>query len=485
MPLVDLSMVEQRYDAVREVLDGATVTDTATRYGVDRRTLHRWLVRYATEGLAALADRSSKPDRCPHQIAAEIEARIVELRRSHPGWGPRTILNKLRRELETPPSRAAIYRCLVRHRLISPKPRRRRRDDYKRWERARSMELWQIDVLGNVKLTTGIGASIVTGIDDHSRFCVIAKVVARATARPVCDALLEALSTHGIPEQILTDNGKVFTGRLGRKPANVLFDRICLNNGIRHLLTAPYSPTTTGKIERLHKTLRKEFFADRSFDSIEDMQAALDVWVCDYNNEREHQSLGDVPPVRRFELARPATLEVIGGDVEIEEGSPPRPKTVGRRVDRSGRISILKHRYHVGRHLAGEAVTIESANGLLHVSHNGVVVATHARRHLEDDDDRMDRRPQHARRPTQPTKGGEVLRVVDKHGSISFAGTGYRVGNRFVGATIGVRLVGDTVQITLDGALLRTHRARHDRSKEFGALAQPNGKPRKARDRGT
>ena len=155
MPLVDLSMVEQRYDAVREVLDGASVTDTATRYGVDRRTLHRWLVRYATEGLGALADRSSKPDRCPHQMAPEIEARIVELRRSQPGWGPRTILNKLRRELEAPPSRAAIYRCLVRHRLIQPKPRRRRRDDYKRWERARAMELWQMDVMANVKLSTG------------------------------------------------------------------------------------------------------------------------------------------------------------------------------------------------------------------------------------------------------------------------------------------------------------------------------------------
>ena len=87
MPLVDLSMVEQRYDAVREVLDGATVTETATRFGVDRRALHRWLVRYANEGLAALADKSSKPDRCPHQTPPEIEARIVELRRSHPGWG--------------------------------------------------------------------------------------------------------------------------------------------------------------------------------------------------------------------------------------------------------------------------------------------------------------------------------------------------------------------------------------------------------------
>jgi transposase-like protein len=61
VPLVDLSMVEQRYDAVREVLDGATVKDTAIRYGIDRRTLHRWLVRYATDGLAALADKSSKP----------------------------------------------------------------------------------------------------------------------------------------------------------------------------------------------------------------------------------------------------------------------------------------------------------------------------------------------------------------------------------------------------------------------------------------
>jgi transposase InsO family protein len=481
VPLVDLSMVEQRYAAVREVLDGATVKDTAIRYGIDRRTLHRWLVRYAADGLAALADKSSKPDRCPHQMAPDLEARIVEMRRSHPGWGPRTILNKLRRELEVPPSRAAIYRCLVRHRLIQPKPRRRRRDDYKRWERSRSMELWQIDVMGNVRLATGLQLSVVTGVDDHSRFCVIAKVVARATARPVCDALLQALHTYGIPEQILTDNGKVFTGRLGRKPANVLFDRICLNNGIRHILTAPYSPTTTGKVERFHRTLRKDFFSDKTFDTIEEMQAALDVWIVDYNNEREHQSLGDVPPIRRFELARPASLEVIDGDVTTEEESPPPKKVVSRRVDHHGRISILKHRYHVGRHLAGEAVAIESIDGLLHISHNDTIVATHARRHLIDDDDKMDRRPRHARRPAQPTTGTEVLRIVDPHGSISFAGTAYRVGNRYRRQTVGVRLVGDTVQISLDGALLRTHRARHDRSKEFGALAQPNGKPRKAR----
>ena len=106
--VAEVSVVEQRYLAVREVLDsGATVTDVALRYGVDRRTVHRWLVRYANGGLGALADRSSKPDRCPHQISPEVEVLIVSMRRAHPGWGPRTILNQLRRRLEEPPSRSA------------------------------------------------------------------------------------------------------------------------------------------------------------------------------------------------------------------------------------------------------------------------------------------------------------------------------------------------------------------------------------------
>jgi transposase-like protein len=206
MALVELSMLEQRYVAVREVLDtGASVTDVATRHGVDRRTLHRWLVRYANEGIGALADKSSKPDTCPHQLSAVIEARIISMRTTHPSWGPRTIRSKLARDPGEVPSRSAIYRCLVRQGLIDPKARRRRREDYKRWERSTSMELWQMDVVGRIFLSDGTQVSAVTGIDDHSRFCVIARLVVRATSRPVCDALLEGLTRHGIPGSILTD----------------------------------------------------------------------------------------------------------------------------------------------------------------------------------------------------------------------------------------------------------------------------------------
>ena len=87
----------------------------------------------------------------------------------------------------------------------------------------------------------------------------------RPTARPVCGLFVEALERHGVPEEVLTDNAKVFTDRFGLRATEVLFDKICRQNGIAHRLTAPRSPTTTGKIERFHRTLRTEFLAGRKF----------------------------------------------------------------------------------------------------------------------------------------------------------------------------------------------------------------------------
>ncbi len=205
--LVELGVVELRYQAVLEVLNqGATVTDVAVRFGVMRQTVHRWLRRYASGGLAGLADGTAKPLSCPHQTLPVVEARIVELRRLHPGWGPRTLLFRLEAERVVPlPGRSSVYRCLVRHGLIEPEARRRKKADYRRWERSRSMELWQMDIVGGVQLVNGWKASIVSGIDDHSRFVISAHVVERATARPTCEALTKAMRAFGVPQEILTD----------------------------------------------------------------------------------------------------------------------------------------------------------------------------------------------------------------------------------------------------------------------------------------
>jgi transposase InsO family protein len=82
------------------------------------------------------------------------------------------------------------------------------------------------------------------------------RLMARERTRAVCDGLRTALAAYGVPDQTLTDNGKVFTGRFFHPPVEVLFDAICRQNGIEHLLTQPRSPTTTGKIERFHRSLR-------------------------------------------------------------------------------------------------------------------------------------------------------------------------------------------------------------------------------------
>ena len=323
-----------------------------------------------------------------------------------------------------------------------------------------------MDVMGGVRLADGRELKIVTGIDDHSRFCVCAHLTPRATARPVCEALLAAMRRHGVPEQVLTDNGKVFTARFGRGTGEVLFDRICRENGIRHLLTAPRSPTTTGKVERFHKTVRAEFLAERRLrlDSRRPRPSSTR-WVAHYNAERPHQGIGMVAPQKRFALAGEehlAPVVLLAGDGETPE---PSARTYTRRVSASGRISFEDHRYHVGAWLAGEAVELTCAGGLLEVTHRGVLVAAHARRQPARAAAPLGARPPRPR-PTRPqTAGRPVLRKVGSGGAISFAGTTYRVGNGHRFEQVEVRLVGDTVEISQDGRLLKTHAARHDRCK--------------------
>jgi hypothetical protein len=315
----------------------------------------------------------------------------------------------------------------------------------------------------------------VSGIDDHSRFVVSARVVVRATARPVCDALTRAMRAHGVPGQILSDNGKVFTARFGPGPGPVLFDRICIDNGITHILTAPRSPTTTGKIERWHKTLRREFLDGKVFDSIEHAQAELDAWVWHYNHERPHQSIGRVPPIQRFQLAEPRQLPAQPlTTIETSQASGP---VTTRRVSAKGTIGFATVSYKAGAWLAGQTVEITCEGGLVQIHHRGVLIATHARRHPID---KQAAGVERGRKPTpsrRSVSSPSVTRKVDSSGNVCFAGANYRVGSAYRRRQVQVAVVGDTVEISIGEQLIRSHRVKHDRTREHGALANPGGRP--------
>ena len=376
--LVELSVMEQRYQAVLAVVqDGWQVSEVARRLGVSRQSVHTWIARYEAGGLPALADRSHRPTSCPHQTVAEIEAKICELRREHPGWGPRRIEHQLGRlGVEPVPSRSAIYRCLRRHALIELRRRRKRRDEFRRWEREHPMQLWQMDVMGGVLLDDDSELKVVTGVDDHSRFCIAGGLVTRATSKAVCGVLSAALKRYGIPDEILTDNGKVFTGRFGPQPVEVLFDRICRENGISHRHTAVRSPTTTGKIERFHQSLRKEFLADRSFTSLEHAQAELDRWVTDYNTNRPHQALEMATPAERFRLA---PISVDATSIPVDDEQDHRGQWVLRRVASNGVMSVDNQMFSVTNAFKGALVDVFVDDTVIQVWSKNHLIKTVAR----------------------------------------------------------------------------------------------------------
>jgi len=239
-------------------------------------------------------------------------------------------------------------------------------------------------------------------------------------------------------------------------------------------------------VERLHKTMRLEFFTpnERKFATVAELQAALDAWVAEYNTARPHQSCGRRPPIERFRLADRSLAADGSAAAERAPAAAPgppqarRPAGVSRWVNAAGRISLAGFSYHVGATYAGEPVEVVVARGLVDILHAGVVVATHAQRLREDQAGRKPR-ARVARRARDATAGLTVTRLADAAGVVCFAGTNYACGRMWARQAIDVTIVAGSVQLARDGKVIRIHPIRHDRSRELGAFANPKGRPRR------
>ena len=157
----------------------------------------------------------------------------------------------------------------------------------------------------------------------------------------------------------------MFTGRFGKGKVEVLFDRICRENGIEHLLTAPRSPTTTGKIERWHRTLRERFLMGKVFASQADAQAQLDEWVRHYNFDRPHDSLDMNTPASRFFTTRADTRPA--DDSALTPVDRAGDDWIARRVSAVGVVCVAWQQISVGKHRAGRTVDIQVGPELLHI----------------------------------------------------------------------------------------------------------------------
>jgi transposase InsO family protein len=476
-------LVEQRYRAVLEVLDGSPVSEVAVRYGVSRQSVYAWKARHAAAGVDGLREASRRPRTSPSRLAAEAEALVCELRRAHPRWGARRIAFEVaQRGTAGGPSRATVHRVLVRNAMVTPQAQAHKRK-YRRWARETPMALWQLDLVGGIYLADGRECKVLSGIDDHSRFVVCAAVLAVPSARAVADAFTAAMKTYGVPAEVLTDNGKQFTGRFTKpRPAEVLFERVCREHGITAKLTRPYSPTTTGKVERWHQTLRRELLdAAGPFADLPSAQAAITAWVHAYNHARPHQALGMATPASLF---RPGTQPGPVLAVPVPQPAPgpggPAPVLLGAQsagavefdtvISPSGVLGVIPavQRIKLGPARAGQLAHVWADEFTVHVLIGGQLVKTVPSSLNAEDLATLRMRGASPAGPPPaapaPRKAGalpggtviEVDRNVDGNGVADLAGHRLKIGAELARRRVTLRLDGHLVHVISGGTLAKT-----------------------------
>ncbi len=289
----------------------------AAAMGISRQCVSRWLDRYAAEGEAGLADRSSRPHHSPGRAAPDVEDRILQLRtqqRRGPDW--------IGAELGVPAR--TVSRVLARRgapRLAALDPLtgnllRASKATAIRYERARPGELVHMDVkkLGRIPdgggwralgraareatrdRTSKLGYDYVHSlVDDHSRLAY--SEILRDEKGTTCAAFLGRAAAyfadHGIPriERVMTDNAWAYQHSL---------KAVCAQLGARQKFIKPHCPWQNGKVERLNRTLATEWAYRQVFTSNDERAAALAPWIEHYNTRRRHSALGGLPPISRL-----------------------------------------------------------------------------------------------------------------------------------------------------------------------------------------
>jgi transposase InsO family protein len=323
--------------------EGANRRALCRQYGISPKTGYKWIRRFE-QGDAVLGDRSRRPTHSPTRTAAELEARVVDVREEHPAWGAAKIARRMS-DLggAQAPSPSTVTRILHRHGLITPEASADA-SPWQRFEHEHPNDLWQMDFKGCIELDNGRRCLPFTVLDDHSRFDLALEACGSTPTRVVREHLRAVFRRYGMPLRINADNGPPWGSpvRPGQLTALAVW---LIRLGIRVSYSRPRHPQTNGKDERFHRTLKVELLAGRHFRTLKSAQQAFDAWRRVYNQERPHQALGMATPISRYRSSPRAYPERLAA---IEYGDS---DTVVR-VGTNGEVRFKSQRLKVSNALA-------------------------------------------------------------------------------------------------------------------------------------
>ena len=328
------------------LIEGRSQSQVARDYGVSQSWISRLIARYTLEGDAAFEPRSRRPHTSPTRLPQTTIDLIVALRTELTGKGldagPHTIAWHLQHHHRLDVSVASISRHLHAAGLVQPSPHKRPKSSYIRFAAEQPNERWQADFT-HWWLTRGNHAEILCWIDDHSRYAISVTAHMRITTPIVVDEFTKATQRHGIPHSTLTDNGMVFTTRLaGGRGGRNRFEHELRRLNVHQINSTPNHPTTCGKVERFHQTLKKWLTHQPRATTLTELQTQLDAFVDEYNHRRPHRSLPH--------NATPATIYNSRPKADPATRIDTHNRVRTDRVDQAGSIT-LRHNgrlHHIG-----------------------------------------------------------------------------------------------------------------------------------------
>lgn len=299
--------------------DGANRRELCRRFGISPKTGYKWLAR-AAEGLPesqALADRSRRPHTSPARSPDTVEQAVLAVRREHPAWGGRKIARRLADLNQAPLSPSTVTHILHRHGLITDAASRAA-TPWQRFEHEAPNSLWQIDFKGHFATLAGRCHGL-TLLDDHSRFNLLLRALARTDTDSVQAQLTEVFRRYGLPLRVNADNGSPWGSPSagGRSLSELAIWLIRL--GVRVSFSAPYHPQTNGKLERFHRSLDQEVIAGQNFKDHAAVQERFDIWRQIYNCERPHEALRMSVPAQSYRMS-PLSYPERLPDIEYPQG---------------------------------------------------------------------------------------------------------------------------------------------------------------------
>jgi len=300
MPFRELGRLEQRVAMLGDYDTGAfSVSELCRDYGVSRETFYVWLDRRATGAADWFVDRSHAPGRCSHRTAVGVAEAVIAAKQRFPRFGPKKVKAWLERTQPDAswPAASTVGDILKRAGLVEARSRRRAIELGGVTTAATEPNVeWACDFKGWFRTRDGARCDPLTITDTASRYLIDVRI-AEPTVEGVRPHFARAFEAHGLPEAIRSDNGAPFgsLGAGGLTRLGVWFVKL----GLRLHFIRPGSPQDNGRHERMHRTLKDDTAKEPSA-SLAEQQARFDIFRAQYNTERPHEALGQVPPVERW-----------------------------------------------------------------------------------------------------------------------------------------------------------------------------------------